>query len=132
MHKIINFILLFLILTFGNILAPEHILTDGWKTTLLVTVICFITEAILSAISSIIFIGGYVASSLKVNLPMFILSFVFYIGISIVLPVLALKVCEHFIPAFAVNGILTYIVLMFSINLLSVSDSKSQKGNTNK
>lgn len=132
MHKIINFILLFLILTFGNILAPEHILTDGWKTTLLVTVICFITEAILSAISSILFIGGYVASSLKVNLPMFILSFVFYIGISIVLPILALKVSEHFIPAFAVNGTITYIVLMLCINLLSVSESKTQKGNTDK
>ena len=101
MHKIINFILLFLILTFGNILAPEHVLTDGWKTTLLVTVICFIAEAILSAISSI-------------------------------LPILALKISEHFVPAFAVNGTLTYIVLMLCINLLSVSKSKSQKGNTDK
>ena len=132
MHKIINFILLFLILTFGNILAPEHILTDGWKTTLLVTVICFIAEAILSAISSILFIGGYVASSLKDNIPMLIVSFVFYIGISIILPILALKISEHFVPAFAVNGTLTYIALMLCINLLSVSERKSQKGNTNK
>lgn len=128
MRKILNFIILFLILTLGNQIAPEAIVTDGWKTTLLVTVICYIAEEIISILIAITFIGGIFVSVWKDNTPLFVIAIIVLLISIGGIPILALIICEHFIPAFAVNGTVTYIILMLCINILSVSENtKNEK-----
>ena len=63
--RIVNFIVLFLILYLGNQIAPEAIVTNGWKTTLMATVICYIAQTIVALLMIAVTTGGYIIVAKK-------------------------------------------------------------------
>ena len=131
MKRIINFIVLFFILYLGNQIAPDAIVTNGWKTTLIATVICYIAQTIVALMMIAITAGGY-AIGARIGHMWLIYLFTFgLILIAICLPAIALYISGQVLDGFAVHGTITYAVLIFMINILSYSDKKSGKDNSN-
>ena len=131
MKRIINFIALFLILYLGNQIAPDAIVSNGWKTTLTATIICYIAQTIVALLMIAVTTGGYVIVA-KIGWTWLFYLFTFgLILIAICLPAIALYVSGQVLDGFAVHGTITYVILIFMINILSYSDKKSGKENSN-
>lgn len=131
MKRIINFIALFLILYLGNQIAPDAIVSNGWKTTLMATIICYIAQTIVALLMIAVTTGGYVIVA-KIGWTWLFYLFTFgLILIAICLPAIALYVSGQVLDGFAVHGTITYVILIFMINILSYSDKKSGKENSN-
>ena len=131
MKRIINFIALFLILYLGNQIAPDAIVSNGWKTTLMATIICYIAQTIVALLMIAVTTGGYVIVA-KIGWTWLFYLFTFgLILIAICLPAIALYVSVQVLDGFAVHGTITYVILIFMINILSYSDKKSGKENSN-
>lgn len=131
MKRIVNFIVLFLILYLGNQIAPEAIVTNGWKTTLMATVICYIAQTIVALLMIAVTTGGYIiVAKIGWNWLFFLFTFGLIL-IAICLPAIALYISGQVLDGFAVHGTITYAVLIFMINILSYSDKKSRKDNSN-
>lgn len=127
MYKIANFIILFIILTLGNIVAPEYIVTDSWQTTLIVTLVCNIAMYIISIFIAIFVCGGSILSAWKKSPVLVILTCITGVVLVFCLPLLSLFACEYFIPLFKVNGVLTYFLLIAAMFILTIS--KKSEGN---
>lgn len=126
MKRIINFIILFLVLHIGNMVAPERIVTTSWKETLIAAVICMVFEVLLSC-ALYAFLGiGMVAISRTMSVLMLILIVAAVILAALILPGIGLYLTDYVREGFAIHGILTYGVLIVVLNLLAYSDKPSQ------
>lgn len=126
MKRIINFIILFLVLHIGNMVAPDRIVTTGWKGTLIAAVICMVFEVLLSW-ALYAFLGiGMVAISRTMSVIMLILIVVAAILAALILPGIGLYLTDYVREGFAIHGVFTYGILIVILNLLAYSDKPSQ------
>lgn len=126
MKRIINFIILFLVLHIGNMVAPDRIVTTGWKETLIAAVICMAFEVLLSWALYAFLSIGMAAISRTMSVLMMILVILIVILAAFILPGIGLYLVDRVHPEFAIHGILTYGVLIVVLNLLTYSDKPSQ------
>lgn len=126
MRKIINFVVLFLILTLGNMVAPQHVLSTDWKVTLIATVVCTIAMYLAGLIAGAVTVVSAWHSFENIKVMQFIVTIVFAVIISFVMPAIGLLICDRCITGFAINGFGTYFLLTAIINLLNVGDKKER------
>lgn len=126
MKRIINFIILFLVLHIGNMVAPDRIVTTGWKETLIAAVICMVFEVLLSLVLYAFLGIGMVVISRTMSVLMLILIVAAAILAAFILPGIGLYLVDRVRPEFAIHGILTYGVLIVVLNLLAYSDKPNQ------
>ena len=126
MKRIINFIILFLVLHIGNMVAPDRIVTTGWKETLIAAVICMVFEVLLSLVLYAFLGIGMVVISRTMSVLMLILIVAAAILAAFILPGIGLYLVDRVRPEFAIHGILTYGVLIVGLNLLAYSDKPNQ------
>lgn len=126
MKRIINFIILFLVLHIGNMVAPDRIVATGWKETLIAAVICMVFEVLLSLVLYAFLGIGMVAISRTMSVIMLILIVAAAILAAFILPGIGLYLVDRVRPEFAIHGILTYGVLIVVLNLLAYSDKPNQ------
>ena len=126
MKRIINFIILFLVLHIGNMVAPDRIVTTGWKEILIAAVICMVFEVLLSLVLYAFLGIGMVVISRTMSVLMLILIVAAAILAAFILPGIGLYLVDRVRPEFAIHGILTYGVLIVVLNLLAYSDKPNQ------
>ena len=124
MKNIMNFIILFMVLFLGNKIAPEAIVSESWKTTLLAAVICMVAEVIMGLCIAI-FAAVAAAGIRRLGMILALLAFIIISGY--MLPISALWVCGWIIDGFQIHGIATYAILALTINVLSISGKKKNQ-----
>lgn len=126
MKQIINFIITFIILYLGNLIAPDYIVSDSWKTLLLATAIIFVAELIAELIVFVIAIITTILDSKFVSEALIIIVYAIVFAIALLSSAIALKVAVNVVPNFAINGIWTYIIVAVLMTFLSVSGSSKK------
>lgn len=117
MVDLINMVISFCILYFGNKLFPSHIVADSVQTIILCTLIVYVVHTIIGFL--FILISQLIDLDSKAII---ILGLI----ISLSMVAVSLLVCTKLLSGFEINGVLTYVLLTVAYISLSVTRKKSK------
>lgn len=125
MRYILNMLLMFSVVYFGNRFFPSYVVSNGMSTICWVVALMFAINIISNILFFIFYVGGKKLSgsdstffNLIVALTGTILLFA--------LPIIELFICTKAVHGFAINGVLTYICLAVAINVFNVKKPKAE------
>lgn len=125
MRYILNMLLMFSVVYFGNRFFPSYIVSNGMSTICWVVTLMFAINIISNILFFIFYVGGKKLSgsdstffNLIVALTGTILLFT--------LPIIELFICTKAVHGFAINGVLIYVLLTVAYISLSVTRKKSK------
>lgn len=122
MRTLYNSLVYFLVILLGSMIFPEYIVCDGWKMALQVTVIHVIL-AVIYCIAVVLLMLITIIPSNILRVITVISAFVLALASTLI----SLRIAEHIIEGFEVNGIFTYIAIMILTSMFSIKASKEDK-----
>ena len=115
MVDLINMVISFCILYFGNKLFPSHIVVDSIQTIILCTLIVYVVHIVIG------FLFILISQLFKGNI-IIVLGLI----ISLSMVSVSLLVCTKLLGGFEINGVLTYVLLTVAYISLSVTRKKNK------
>lgn len=118
MKRVIDALMTFLVFFGAWKLFPEYVCCKDLKTLIISVIVLYI----ISFIGAFIIFAGTLLASIKVRSTA---CTIIYLLLLIVYSFLTLLITTMLVPGFSINGVVTYILLIFATSLLTPS-SKSE------
>ena len=127
MKNLFSYLVIFLTLFVGGIIAPKHIVSEGWKSTILASLIIFGAEIIISVIlifatAAILGIAHHLDDP---SIAYIITIVVFFLLAWLILP-FSMYLADKYISGFELNGAWTYVLLTVIISFFSPKGKKKE------
>lgn len=129
MANILNLLINFAIIFFGNMIAPEYIVINSWKDAALAALIIFMAQLIGNVLINLILIPSLVAievSSSSLSVVMGIISIILVIVLSIGIDIASVILADKILDGFTITTTLAYIIVIILTSVLSVSNNSAK------